>query len=155
MVIRKAVIEDMEQLVSIRLEYLKVDFQISEEQETRIKKELPEYYVRHMGNDFIAYIAQENDEIVASVFLVIIEMPSNQRFITGKIGDVLNVYTKEEYRRKGLAYQLMNIMLEEAKARDLSYLELKATECGYPLYKKLGFTEQNSNHVTPMRLVLG
>ncbi|GAA6266602.1 hypothetical protein F110043I8_35870 [Ruminococcus sp. f11] len=35
-------------------------------------------------------------------------------FITGKIGTVLNVYTKPEYRNNGCAKKLMTMMLEDS-----------------------------------------
>ena len=62
-------------------------------------------------------------------------------FITGKTGTVLNVYTKPEYRKKGYAKKLMNMMLEDAKAENVSIIELKATEDGYSLYRSIGFED--------------
>ena len=62
-------------------------------------------------------------------------------FITGKTGTVLNVYTKPEYRKKGYAKKLMNMMLEDAKAENVSIIELKATEDGYSLYRSVGFED--------------
>jgi predicted acetyltransferase len=62
-------------------------------------------------------------------------------FITGKIGTVLNVYTKPEYRKKGYAKKLMTMMLEDAKTERVSVIELKATEDGYSLYKSVGFED--------------
>ena len=62
-------------------------------------------------------------------------------FITGKTGTVLNVYTKPEYRKKGYAKKLMNMMLEDAKAENVSKIELKATEDGYSLYRSIGFED--------------
>ena len=62
-------------------------------------------------------------------------------FITGKTGIVLNVYTKPEYRKKGYAKKLMNMMLEDAKAENVSIIELKATEDGYSLYRSVGFED--------------
>ena len=43
-------------------------------------------------------------------------------FITGKTGTVLNVYTRQEYRKQGYAKQLMNVLLEDAKANALSVM---------------------------------
>ena len=62
-------------------------------------------------------------------------------FITGKTGTVLNVYTKPEYRKKGYAKKIMNMMLEDAKAENVSIIELKATEDGYSLYRSVGFED--------------
>ena len=53
----------------------------------------------------------------------------------------MNVYTKPEYRKKGYAKKLMNMMLEDAKAENVSIIELKATEDGYFLYRSVGFED--------------
>ena len=155
MVLRKATRDDIDELVKFRLGFLKEDFKdMTKEQQIRIKEELLDYFTRHIGDDFIAYIAEENGEIVSSVFLVIIDKPANPHFLTGKIGNVLNVFTKCEYRKQGLASRLLNTMVEEAKTMQLSYLELMATECGYPLYKKIGFEKNGPNNCVPMTLRL-
>ena len=152
--LRKATLDDMDELVKIRLGYLNIDFKdMSKHQEKQIKEELQVYFMEHLGRDFMAYIAEENGEIVSSVFLVMIEKPANPNFMTGKIGNVLNVFTKPEYRRQGLANRLLKTMIEEAKSKRISYLELMATEQGYPLYKKLGFEEAKS-HAVAMKLDL-
>ena len=53
----------------------------------------------------------------------------------------MNVYTKPEYRKKGYAKKLMNMMLEDAKAENVSNIELKATEDGYSLCRSVGFED--------------
>lgn len=101
MVIKKAGINDIEELIKIRIAYLKEDYgNISSEQIEQLKKQLPEYYINHSDRDMIAYIAEENSEIISSVFLIVIEKPANPTFMSGKIGNILNVYTKPEYRKK-------------------------------------------------------
>lgn len=155
MVLRKATLDDMNELIKIRLGYLKEGFGgLTSEQTDQIKQELPAYYTKHLGSDFIAYIAVDKDVIVSSVFLVVIEKPANPNFLTGKIGNILNVFTNLKYRKQGLASQLLKLAIEEAKSMHLSYLELMATEKGYPLYKKFGFVEPNTSHVVPMKLKL-
>lgn len=114
-------------------------------------KKLPEYFEKHLGKDLFAFAAKENNEIVATALLLIIEKPSNPNFITGLIGNVLNVYTMPDYRRQGISAKLMENLISFAKEHNLDFVELKATTEGYPLYKKIGFTEHNSDY-TDMRL---
>lgn len=80
-------------------------------------------------------------DIVSCAFLLIVEKPMSPSFITGKTGTVLNVYTKPEYRKKGYAKKLVTMMLKDAKAEDLSVIELKAKEDGYSLYKSVCFED--------------
>ena len=80
-------------------------------------------------------------------------MPPNSNFPNGRIGDVLNVYVRSEYRRQGIAKALMELLIADAKAFKLDYIELKASADGYPLYKKLGFKDSVSSF-RPMKLIL-
>lgn len=151
---RKAEIIDISQLVEMRLGYLIEDYGFLTEEETkRIQESLPSYFKNHFGKDIIIYVGEEAGNIVSTVFLLIVEKPANPSFITGKTGTVLNVFTKSQYRKQGIAGKLMNMMLEDAKDMDLSYVELQATDMGKPLYEKIGFSIQKSKH-TPMRYKL-
>ena len=67
-------------------------------------------------------------------------------FLNGNTGTVLNVYTKPEHRHKGYAQKLIEMMLADAKQMDLDFVELKATEDGYGLYKKVGFKDAVSKY---------
>ena len=149
---RKANITDIQGLVEIRLAYLNEDFEeMTKEQTFALCEQLPRYYEEHLEKDFIAYIAVEQGVIVASVFLVVLEKPANPTFLTGKIGNILNVYTNPNFRRLGLAGRLMDMVVEDAKSLKLSYLDLMATKAGYPLYIKKGFSDYQSTS-TQMRL---
>jgi N-acetylglutamate synthase-like GNAT family acetyltransferase len=154
MVIRKAGMNDIDELIKIRIAYLKEDYgKVSLEQIEQLKMQLKEYYINHVDRDMIAYIAEENSEIISSVFLVVIEKPANPTFMSGKIGNILNVYTKTEYRKRGIAGQLLKLGINDAREMKLSYLELKATKSGFNLYKKLGFIEEHSSYI-PMKFEL-
>jgi ribosomal protein S18 acetylase RimI-like enzyme len=80
--------------------------------------------------------------------MVITEKPGNPHFLSGKTGLLLNVYTKLDYRRQGLAGTLINMAIEDAKRLDLAYIELSASKAGYPLYQKLGFEEEQPHYPT-------
>ena len=45
-------------------------------------------------------------------------------------------------------YQSLMDHLGTGKAWDLSYIELRATKCGYPLYKQLDFIEDKSIYMS-------
>lgn len=139
-------------LTDIRMEYLMEDFpEMPPEQAEHIKSKLPRYYAEHLNVDFFAYIAEDNGKLVGSAFLVLSEMPPNSNFPNGRIGTVLNVYVAPEYRRQGIASKLMEMLIADAKAMELDYIELKASSDGYPLYKKLGFKDSVSSF-RPMKL---
>lgn len=143
---------DIQELTRMRIAYIRDEQgSISEQDEQIMLKQLPEYFEKHLGKDLFAFAAKENNEIVATALLLIIEKPSNPNFITGLIGNVLNVYTMPDHRRQGISAKLMENLISFAKEHNLDFVELKATTEGYPLYKKIGFTEHNSDY-TDMRL---
>lgn len=154
MIIRKATIKDLELLVQLRFDYIAMNMGIlTAEEEMRIHKQLNEYFTKHIEVDFIAYFAEVDEQVVSVAYLAIFEKPANPHMITGRTGTLLNVFTRKEYRRKGLSSQVISRLIEEAKAMDISYIELSATEDGQPLYKKLGFAVEQSKY-TGMRLRL-
>ena len=140
MIFEKATIKDINGLTDLRLAYLQEDLGVITDKEL-IQESLPGYYEKHLNKDLMVYVARDDEDIVACAFLLIVEKPMSPSFITGKTGNVLNVYTKPEYRNKGYAKKLMTMMLEDATAQDVSVIELKSTEDGYSLYKSVGFDD--------------
>lgn len=89
---------------------------------------------------------EKEEEIAACAFLLVVEKPMSPAFITGRTGTVLNVYTKPQFRHKGYAKEIMNKLLSDAEEKNLSVVELKATEDGYGLYKSVGFVDEVSKY---------
>lgn len=59
----------------------------------------------------------------------------------------MNVYTRNNYRRQGIAFRMMEMLILEAKQRGISEISLDATELGKPLYKKCGFVNTQEGMV--------
>ncbi|MDE6849446.1 MAG: GNAT family N-acetyltransferase [Ruminococcus sp.] len=93
------------------------------------------------------------ERIVSCCFLLLSEKPANPDFINGRTGIVMNVYTKPECRRKGIAGRIMNVLISDAKEMKLDFVELKSTDCGYNLYKSVGFKEIRSKYHN-MKIIL-
>ena len=83
---------------------------------------------------------------VSCAFFLIVEKPMSPAFINGRTGMVLNAYTCPSYRRRGCAKIIMEVLLSEAKKMEISVIELKATEDGYPLYRSVGFEDDGSKY---------
>ena len=142
-----ATIDDMNGLIKMRIAYISDEQQgIKQKDEQAMLKKLPEYFFEHLGKDLIVFVAKENNEIVATAFLLVVKKPSNPNFINGLIGNVLNVYTLPQYRKQGICTQLMGNLIKFAREHRLDFVELKATKEGYSLYKKMGFNEHFSEY---------
>lgn len=147
MVFDKADMNDIEVLTELRAEYIKEDWgEVPTETMAAIAGALPEYFAGHLNKDVFAFVCRADDTVVGCCLLYVSEMPPNPSFIHGKIGTVLNVYTRPPFRRKGIAHELMLMLLGESERLGLDYVELKATDEGYGLYKKLGFEDTVSKY---------
>ncbi len=143
----RAGIDDICALTDLRIAYLLEDHGfISEEEQQLIRANLMIYFKEHLNRDLLVWVCRENGIIVSCCFLCIIEKPASPAFINGKTGTILNVYTLPEYRKRGIAKKLLSMLLAEAENRGLDFVELKATESGYNLYKSLGFEDAASKY---------
>lgn len=143
----------IDELTQIRMDYLSEDYgNINENDSQKIIDSLPDYYKKHINQDLFAYVAR-TDKIVASAFLLVVEKPANPSFISGKTGMILNVYTKPEFRKQGIARYLIEMLLADAKKMNLDFVELKATQAGYELYKKIGFKDSVDKYM-PMKYTI-
>lgn len=153
-IFEKAGIEELDLLVDLRISYLLEDHgTIPQEKLGKISEKLPDYFRRHLNRDCFVYAAKSENETVSCCFLTVSEKPSNPDFINGIVGTVMNVYTKPDYRRKGLAGSLLKMLLDDAEKMGLDFVELKATDSGYSLYKSIGFEDTVSKYHN-MRIVI-
>jgi len=53
----------------------------------------------------------------------------------------MNVYTRENFRRRGIGEQMVKFLIDEAKERGVTEISLDATDEGRFLYEKLGFKD--------------
>lgn len=152
--IYKATLDDISDLIQLRIDFLTMDQgRLSDQNEKDIRAQLKVYLAKHIPlEDFIAVIAKHpTGKIASAAFLIIQERPANPSFITGLTGTLLNVVTYPEFRRKGIASQVIGEIINEARQKGVSSIDLYATDDGKELYKKLGFVEPS---YTSMRLKL-
>ncbi len=119
---------------------------IPKDQLTQINEKLPSYYRKHLNNDLFVYVCREGGDIISCCFLCVTEKPSSPSFLNGRIGTILNVYTKPEHRRKSIAGKLLKMLLSDSEKMELDHIELKATNSGYNLYRSIGFEDVVSKY---------
>jgi GNAT superfamily N-acetyltransferase len=62
---------------------------------------------------------------------------------SGSRGNILNVYTEVEFRRRGLAGELMKVAVEWCRSNGVDVLVLHASPDGRRLYEAMGFKGTN------------
>ena len=132
--------EDIEELSKLRILQQKDDWQEEypnkdEELYVNTKKYLEE----HLNNDIFVFIERQDDKIVATCGIQIIQyMP--QCVESGLEGYICDIFTLKEYRRKGIQTRLIDECLNFAKDRGLIKIRISTdSEDGISLYKKFGF----------------
>lgn len=135
---RIATKDDIDKLMSIRLEMLlKVNkllenYVFSDELITNSKR----YFLQ--GNQTTC-VALEKDKVVACASISYIEMMPTFSHPSGTRAHLMNVYTKSNYRKQGVARKLVQMLIDEAKGKGVTEISLDATDLGRPLYEALGF----------------
>lgn len=139
--------EDINELVRMRIAYMKDDFgSVSVNERQCMETQLPDYFERKLGTELVAFVAKDGDRIVSVAYLHIIEMPANSILLNGLYGEVLSVFTEPEYRGRGLCSTLMRNLVEYGKKRGLGRIDLSATDEGYPIYAKVGFKDKEHRY---------
>ena len=82
-------------------------------------------------------------EVVGGGGIVISPWPGSFRQQQPRRAMILNMYVERNWRRRGIAQALMEVMIEWCKKEDFAYVGLHASDEGRPLYEKLGFRPTN------------
>lgn len=94
------------------------------------------------------FIATDNGRIVGMATLIAFQKP------TGLVGQVEDVVVSSDYRGLGIGRDLMNTLIETAKARNLRSLQLTSNSCrvaAHGLYHSLGFVvKETTNFHLPL-----
>lgn len=87
--------------------------------------------------------SEATGEIAAGVGLWILDWPPHLHAPGTPRARVLNVYTAPEYRRRGLARQLLRAALDWCTTQNISGLMLQTTTVARGVYESLGFRPVN------------
>ena len=141
----KADLTRVDEIIKCRLDFLREDVgPQTPEDEATMKEQLQGYLKNHLNRDCFVFTAVEDEKIISIAFLLILEKPANPRFLHGRIGTIMNVYTVPQKRCQGIAGNVIKRIIDFGKTQNLDFLDLKAAPMGYPLYKKLGFYDADN-----------
>lgn len=147
---RKTTGADIELLMKVRLEMLREVNGLPEDYvyEDTLVSESRKYFEN--GNQ-TTVLAFDNEQVVGCASLSYIWIMPTFDHPTGKRAHLMNVYTKTEYRRKGISKKMVEILIDEAKEMGATEISLDATQMGRPLYEALGFEISRAGMVMELR----
>ena len=147
---RMATCNDIDLLVSQRLDFIKVN-KDNEKYET-LKENCYAYFTKAFANDSCDVVLAEADGICIGTGIVFyydsVPSPFN---ITGKNSYITSMYVAPSYRRKGIGAELLERVIACAKKRGVTVMFLSASEMGRPMYERRGFTDSKNGMLLDLR----
>ena len=147
MQIKELLAEDIELLVSLRMEVLSHVFetscgQMSKKEWKSLEQENRRYYETELlCGGHVACAAYQGEELLGSGGICFYrELPSPDN-LSGKCAYLMNIYTREAYRRNGVAKEICRWLIKKAKIRGAEKIYLETSEDGRVLYQRLGFSD--------------
>ena len=138
---RLATLDDLEWIIDLRKQLLIEEGQIVS---SNIDEELNTFFEDQLtSQQYVQWLVEEDNNVIATGAIQFISFPPSYFNPTGIRGYILNMYTHPDYRGKGIAKQLVNETLKEAQSREVQHIFLISSEMGKPLYKKIGFKEND------------
>ena len=132
--------ESIELLMSSRLEMLRIVNNLSDDYvfPDLIVNESRDYF---LSGDQTTVLALDGDNVVGCASMSYMRIMPTFSHPTGKRAHLMNVYTRNEYRRQGIARKMVQMLIDDAWNRGATEISLDATTMGRPLYESLGFTD--------------
>lgn len=138
MEIRIADEKDIDMLMEIRLTMLRQVNSMADSD--AFSEELTEHSRQFFQEgDQTTALALEDGKPVACASISYIEIMPTFDHPTGRRAHLMNVYTDPAFRRRGIAQELCELLIDDAKKKGATEISLDATESGRPLYEALGF----------------
>jgi len=148
---KKATLNDLKILTDTRITVLRAANKLSDDVDMSVvREESYHYYQDALTNDtHVAYLVFDGDVFVGSGGISFFKVMPTFRNPSGWKAYIMNMYTKPEYRRNGIAYKTLDLLIAEAKCKGISAISLEATDMGRPLYEKYGFVKMNDERELP------
>ena len=133
---------ELDTFIEMRINQLREE---GSEEDIDLIPALKDYYSRHMANgSFVSWIALDGNKIIGTSGMSFIEKPPYFGCPTGRIGLLSSMFTNPDYRRMGIAKELLNRVIEEARKYGCGTVQITASDMGVKLYTAYGFVHNEN-----------
>jgi GNAT superfamily N-acetyltransferase len=139
---RKLTEDDLDTFINMRINQL---LEEGATDEMDLYPALMDYYQRHLANGtFVSWLALDGDKIIGTSGMSFVEKPPYFGCPTGRIGLLSSMYTNPDYRRQGIAKELLGRVVEEARVYGCGTVQITASDMGVLLYSNFGFVKNKN-----------
>ncbi len=140
---KRATMEDIDELVRTRIIVLRAANKLSDDEDMSVvEEESYAYYRRALeSGEHIAYLVYDNGKFIGAGGLSFYQVMPTYHNPTGKKAYIMNMYTASAYRRQGIAFHTLDLLVNDAREQGVSQIAVEATDMGRPLYEKYGFVK--------------
>lgn len=128
-----------------------IDMRIKQLREEGAKEEidlvpaLKDYYTRHMADGtFVSWLAFDGEMIIGTSGMSFVEKPPYFGCPSGKMGLLSSMFTNPNYRRKGIAKELLSRVVKDAREYGCGTIQITASDMGIKLYTAFGFVHNGN-----------
>ncbi len=145
LIYKKADLSDIEILTKTRIDVLKSANKLADDVDmSLIEAESFQYYQKCFINDeHVAYLVYDDKTFAGCGGVSFYQVMPTYHNPSGYGAYIMNMYTRPEYRRKGIAIKTLDLLMKEIKERNITKISLEATSLGRPLYERYGFVAMN------------
>lgn len=110
-----------------------------------LRPALSDYYHRHMADGtFVSWLAMDGEKIIGTSGMSFVEKPPYFGCPSGKMGLLSSMFTNPDYRRMGIAKELLQRVVEEARTYGCGTIQITASDMGVKLYSAYGFAHNGN-----------
>ena len=139
---------ELDTFIEMRITQLTEEYTVSGKsvpKDVDLRSALKDFYSRHMADGtFVSWLAMDGDKIIGTSGMSFVEKPPYFTCPTGRLGVLSSMYTDPDYRRMGIAKELLGRVVEEARAYGCGAVHITASDMGVKLYTAFGF-KHNGN----------
>jgi GNAT superfamily N-acetyltransferase len=140
---------DIDALVEMRLRLLQeTHFASAGKDFAEMERSFRSYFEKYIpSGEYIGWVVESKGQVIGTGGMVYWHKPPLDGDSSGREAYIMNMYTFPDWRGRGIASQLMDKLIEEARAAGIRRIRLHASETGARVYITKGFRFNSSDMI--------